>query len=267
MSDILEKICADMRVHVEKAKILKPFDLMHREALRAPQPRGFARALRDKNEQDGVAFITEIKKSSPSTGLIRDPFSPQSLAQAFEAAGAACLSVITNQAYFQGYNEDLIEARSACDLPVLRKDFTLDVWQVAEARAIGADCITLIMAALDDATADALHQAAMGYGMDVLIEVHTHEELTRALKLPSRLIGINSRNMKTLKVDLRNAAEIARAVPPERFIIAESGIHTPTDVVTMHKSGARGFLVGEHLLKQPDVGAALHTLRGKYSTI
>ncbi|MDE2030435.1 MAG: indole-3-glycerol phosphate synthase TrpC [Alphaproteobacteria bacterium] len=262
MSDILQKICADTRTHVEKAKIETPFEVMHREALRAPPTRGFARALRAKSEQDGYGFITEIKKASPSAGIIRPDFSPAAIARAYEGAGTACLSVLTDAPYFQGRNEDLAEARNACALPVLRKDFMLDVWQVAEARAIGADCILLIMAALDDETARALHDAASGYGMDVLIEVHDREELTRALKLPSRLIGVNSRNLKTLKIDLIAAAELVRAVPLERFVISESGISTPTDIARMREAGARGFLIGESLLKRDDPGAALQKLRG-----
>jgi len=261
MSDILQKICADTRRHVENLKITTPFEIMHREALRMPPARGFVRALRDKAERDKVGFITEIKKASPSAGLIRPAFSPADLARAYADAGAACLSVLTDEAYFQGCNQDLIEARAACDLPVLRKDFMIDVWQVAEARTIGADCILLIMAALDDATAAELHTSADDYGMDVLIEVHDREELTRALKLPSRLIGVNSRNLKTLKIDLMNAAEIIRDVPLERFVVSESGISTSSNIAHMRKAGARGFLVGESLLKQPDVGTALRSLR------
>ena len=261
MSDTLQKICADKRAHIEKEKRLRPFDLLHREALRMPAPRGFAQALRTKSDRSGFGFITEIKKASPSSGIIRQEFSPAALAHAYEQAGAACLSVLTDEPYFQGRPEDLIEARKACRLPVLRKDFMLDVWQIAESRAMGADCILLIMAALDDATAMELRQAAIGYGMDVLIEVHNREELTRALKLPSRLIGVNSRNLKTLKIDLLGAAELIRSVPPERFAVSESGIHTPDDIALMQAAGARGFLVGESLLKQEDVGEALRKLQ------
>ena len=261
MSDILEKICADKRAYVEAAKRLKPFDMMHREALRAPPTRGFSSALRVSAERDGVSFITEIKKASPSAGIIRQDFSPTALARAYAEGGAACLSVLTDEPYFQGRNADLIEARAACALPILRKDFILDIWQVAEARAIGADCILLIMASLSDATAAELHRAALDYGMDVLIEAHDSEELTRALKLPSRLIGINSRNLKTQKINLQGAAELVRSIPPERFAISESGIHNAADVSMMKAAGARGFLVGESLLKQNDVEAALQKLR------
>ena len=261
MSDILEKICADTRMQVEAAKFVKPWDVMHREALRAPQPRGFAAALRDKHDSDGVAFITEIKRASPSAGIIRKDFSPKALAKAYAEAGAACLSVLTDAPYFQGCNEDLIEARAACYLPVLRKDFMIDVWQIAESRAIGADCVLLIMAALDDERAAELHQAATDYGMDVLIEVHDAAELARALKLPSRLIGVNNRNLKTLKIDLQLGKELVRAIPPERFAVSESGIQSPADVAQMQSAGARGFLVGESLLKHEDIGAALRKLR------
>lgn len=261
MSNILEKICDDTRKHVEKVKLIQPFDLIHREALRAPQPRGFARALRGRQESDGIGFITEIKRASPSAGIIRQDFSPVALARDYAEAGAACLSVLTDEAYFQGSNQDLVEARAACTLPVLRKDFIIDVWQVAESRAIGADCILLIMAVLSDEMAAELHQAATGYGMDVLIEVHDGEELARALKLPSRLIGVNNRNLKNLKIDLQAGAELVRAVPPERFAVSESGIHAREDIDLIQRAGARGFLVGESLLKQEDVGEALRKLR------
>ncbi|MDR3449444.1 MAG: indole-3-glycerol phosphate synthase TrpC [Alphaproteobacteria bacterium] len=261
MNDILEKICADTRLHVEQAKARTPFEQMHRDALRVMAPRGFASALRAKSESEGAGYIAEIKKASPSAGLIRPTFSPKQLAQNYAEGGAACLSVLTEPHYFQGSAVDLVEARSACKLPVLRKDFMLDVWQVAEARAMGADCILVIMAAVDDATAMELHNAATGYGMDVLIEAHDRDELKRALKLPSRLIGINSRNLKTLKIDLHEAEELIKLVPLERFAISESGIHSGEDVARMKAAGARGFLVGESLLKQEDPGAALSMLR------
>ncbi len=251
MSDTLEKICTDKRAHIEKAKLQKPFDALHRDALRAPPARSFSRALRLKAEEDGFAIIAEIKKASPSAGLIRENFSPAQLARDYEEGGAACLSVLTDEPYFQGRNEDLIDAREACGLPVLRKDFMLDVWQVAEARAIGADCILLIMAALDDDTASELHKAAFGYGMDVLLEVHDRDELKRALKLPSPLIGVNSRNLKTMKINLPGAADLVRSIPAERFAISESGIRTRADIDAMREAGARAFLIGETLLKQP----------------
>jgi indole-3-glycerol phosphate synthase len=261
MTDILEKICADKRAHVEKAKLLKPFAAIHKEALRGPPLRGFSRALRMAAESDGKAFICEIKKASPSAGLLRDDFSPATLARNYAEAGATCLSVLTDEPYFQGRNIDLVEARSACNLPVLRKDFILDVWQVAESRALGADCILLIMAALDDDTALELYNAAFGYGMDVLVEIHDREELSRALKLPAPLVGVNSRNLKTLKINLQAAAELIQSIPLERFAVSESGIQTPANVAMMQAAGARAFLVGESLLKHEDVKSALGMLK------
>ncbi len=262
MNDLLKKICADKRAAVEAAKSNAPFEVMHRQALQAKPPRGFLSALRKKAENEGAGFIAEIKKASPSAGVIRPDFSPIELAKSYAEGGAACLSVLTDTPYFQGENAHLIEARSACALPVLRKDFMLDVWQVAEARAIGADCILLIMAALDDQTAFNLHNAAADYGMDVLIETHDREELDRALALPSPLIGVNSRNLKTLEIDLPAAAALIQSIPPERFAISESGIRTPQDIAFMRQAGARGFLVGETLLKQADVKEALLNLIG-----
>jgi indole-3-glycerol phosphate synthase len=262
MSDILENICADKRAHVEAAKRLRPFDAVHKEALQAPPARGFSRALRAKADCCGVGFITEIKKASPSAGIIRHDFSPAAIARSYAEAGAACLSVLTDEPYFQGRNEDLVTARNACALPVLRKDFMLDVWQIAESRAIGADAVLLILAALSDETAGELFQAASDYGMDVLIEVHDNEELTRALKFPfAALIGVNSRNLKTMKTDLQSAYELMRAIPPERFAVSESGIRNAADVALMQRVGARGFLIGESLLKEADVGAALEKMR------
>ncbi len=262
MSDVLEKICAGKRVLVEKLSQQKPFAAIDAEAHKAAPPRGFAKALRAKIDAGGVGLITEIKKASPSAGVIRPDFSPAALAKAYEAGGAACLSVLTDEPYFQGRNEDLIEARAACGLPVLRKDFMLDVWQVAEARALGADCILLIMAALDDQTATALHRAATGYGMDVLIEVHNREELDRALRLPSGMIGINNRNLKTLKVDLAITEQLAPLAPGGRLLVGESGFSTPADIARMRAADVHCFLVGESLLKKQDVTKAVRELLG-----
>ncbi|MDD3371891.1 MAG: indole-3-glycerol phosphate synthase TrpC [Alphaproteobacteria bacterium] len=261
MGDILQKICADKRAHIETARLSAPFEEVHRAALRSPPPRGFSKALRQKAEIEGKAFIAEIKKASPSAGLLRPTYKPEELARSYAEAGAACLSVLTDAPYFQGQNEDLIEARAACPLPVLRKDFIVDEWQVAESRAIGADCILLIMAALEDEMAERLHRQAFDYGMDVLIETHDREELERALALSSPLIGVNSRNLKTLKIDLPAASELIRSIPPERFAVSESGLRTKEDLAAMQTAGARGFLIGESLLKQSDAGAALKKLR------
>lgn len=218
--------------------------------------------MQAKAKQNGCAFIAEIKKASPSAGIIRPDFSPRTIAQTYATAGAACLSVLTDAPYFQGLDEHLIEARAACDLPVLRKDFMIDPWQVAQARALGADCILLIMAALNDSEAMTLHKAAQDYSLDVLIETHNREELERALALPSGLIGINNRNLKTLITTLDTTEELARLVPANRFLVSESGIKTPADIARLKSCGAKGFLVGESLLKQQDPGEALRQLMG-----
>jgi indole-3-glycerol phosphate synthase len=262
MTDILQKICADKLDHIRLLKAAKPFATLDREARQIPPPRGFTAALEEKIRRGGIGLITEIKKASPSAGIIRPNFSPAAIAQAYAAAGAACLSVLTDAPYFDGRNEDLIEARAACALPVLRKDFMLDVWQVAEARAIGADCILLIMAALDDAAAADLHAAACDYKMDVLIEVHNREELDRALRLPGGLLGINNRNLKTLHTDLAVTEELSKYIPAGRILVSESGIATHTDISRLRQSGAHCFLIGESLLKQGDVQAAIKKLVG-----
>jgi indole-3-glycerol phosphate synthase len=261
MSNVLDKILVDKRAHVEKVKADKPFLVIDEEARAMPPARGFANALRAKVSAGDVALITEIKKASPSAGMIRENFSPKELAQAYEAGGAACLSVLTDGPYFQGRNEDLIEARAACMLPVLRKDFMVDIWQVAEARAIGADCILLIMAALTNNRAEDIYHAAIDYGMDVLIEVHDRIELDRALMLPTGLIGINNRNLKTLKVNLNTTEELMVLVPPDRLIVSESGLATPKDLARMQKLNVNCFLVGESLLRKPDVTSATLELR------
>ncbi|MFY9287790.1 MAG: indole-3-glycerol phosphate synthase TrpC [Alphaproteobacteria bacterium] len=261
MNDILAKIIADKQVHIEQQKSLHPFDEMDRAAKKAEAPRPFEIALRAKIKANDIGLITEIKKASPSAGVIRPEFSPAQLAKAYAAGGAACLSVLTDGPYFQGKNEDLIEARAACILPVLRKDFMIDVWQVAEARAIGADCILIIMAAVPDRKALDLYNAAKDYGMDVLIETHDRVELDRALKLPGGLLGINNRNLKTLKVNLRTTEELMVLVPPDRLVVSESGMGSGEDLGRMQKVGVNCFLVGESLLKQPDVTAATLQLR------
>ncbi|HUY68419.1 MAG TPA: indole-3-glycerol phosphate synthase TrpC [Alphaproteobacteria bacterium] len=265
MSNILQKICADKRAHVDHVSKGMPFETVDRKARAASPPRGFIKALRTKVEGGGIGLIAEIKKASPSTGVIRADFDPAALAKAYAAGGAACLSVLTDAPYFKGRNEDLIAARAACALPVLRKDFMLDAWQVAEARGIGADCILLIAAALDDAAVTALHKAATGYGMDVLIEAHDETEMKRALKLAAlspamSLIGINNRDLKTLKTDLATTERLAPLAPKDHLLVGESGIATPTDIARMQKAGVHCFLVGESLLKQEDVAAATKNL-------
>ena len=262
MNDVLQAICADTRAEIARRQAALSFAELERLAKAAPPPRGFAAALRQKVAAGGIGLIAEMKRASPSAGLIRPDFDPAALAQAYAAGGAACLSVLTDVAHFQGRDNDLIAARAACALPVLRKDFMLDVWQVAEARAIGADCILLIMAALDDATATELHAAATGYGIDVLIEVHDRAELDRALRLPAGLLGINNRNLKTLKTDLAVTETLCALVPPDRLLVSESGIATAADIVRLRKANAHCFLVGESLLKQSNVTAATQALQG-----
>ena len=206
-------------------------------------------------------MITEIKKASPSAGVIRTPFSPASLAQAYEDGGAACLSILTDTPYFQGSNADLIEARAASTLPVLRKDFMIDPWQIAESRSIGADCVLLIMAALSDNQALDLHDAAIGYDMDIIIEVHNRIELERALMIPSGMIGINNRNLKTLHIDIGTTEQLIKLIPPDRFVVSESGFTTAKDLGRIQKIGIHSFLVGESLLRQKNVMEATMKLR------
>ena len=230
MSDVLAEICAEKRAHVARQKTVWPEAVLRAEINAAPVLRPFAAALEARATDGGYGLIAEIKKASPSKGLIRADFNPPSLAQAYEAGGATCLSVLTDTPYFQGSDDDLRAARAACHLPVLRKDFILDPYQVVESRALGADCILLIMAALDDDTARELAATAAELGLDVLVEVHDRAELDRALRLDARLIGINNRNLKTLKVDLHTAESLAPLVPPGRIIVGESGLNEPADL-------------------------------------
>ena len=228
----------------------------------AEPPRGFAAALRQMAAARGHALIAEIKKASPSGGLIRPDFDPRALARAYRSGGAACLSVLTDAPYFQGAPEHLAAARTAVPLPVLCKDFILDPWQVYESRAVGADCILLIMAALTDSEAQDFEQLAQSLGMDVLVEVHDRAELERARRLRTTLIGINNRNLKTLRTDLSTTVELAPLLPPQIFVISESGISRHDDLVHLAQAGARGFLVGESLLRHADVTAATNALLG-----
>lgn len=258
--DVLARICARKAEHVAACKHRRSLADLEAMARAQPAPRGFAHAL-DRAVADGRwGLIAEIKKASPSRGLIRADFHPASLARAYKDGGATCLSVLTDIPYFQGDDGYLGEARDAVDLPALRKDFMIDPYQIVESRALGADCILLIMAALSDAQAAELHAVAVTHGMDVLIEVHDAAEMERALLLPSGLLGVNNRNLKTLSVDLATTEKLSAMLPPGRTLVAESGIYGPGDLARLARTGARRFLVGESLMNQPDVAAATRTL-------
>jgi indole-3-glycerol phosphate synthase len=266
LSDTLSRILADKVEEVRDRSAATPLAEIERRAAAAPKGRDFTGALCAAVADGRVGLIAEIKRASPSGGLIREPFLPADLARAYESAGAACLSVLTDAPYFGGSAEDLVAAREACALPVLRKDFMVDPWQVFEARAMGADCILLIMAALSDDQAQELEDIARSLDMAVLAEVHDRRELDRALGLETRLIGVNNRNLKTLVTDLATSEELVPLIPADRIPVAESGIRTPDDVRRMCQAGARCLLVGEHLLRQPDVTAAaaelIHAIPG-----
>ncbi|MGE4350835.1 MAG: indole-3-glycerol phosphate synthase TrpC [Bdellovibrionales bacterium] len=260
MADMLQEICEAKRHHVAKQKSIYSFADLDAMARSLSAPRPFAQALKNRVAEGGIGLICEIKKASPSAGLIRKDFDPVSLATTYEAAGATCLSVLTDEPYFQGHNEYLRLARTATHLPVLRKDFIVDLWQVVESRAIGADCILLIMAALSDPQVQELHEVAVNYRMDVIVEVHDETELKRALNLPNGFIGINNRNLKTLETDLAVTERLAPLVPPERSLICESGVKTAADVTRMRQAGVQCFLVGESLMRQSDVFIATQSL-------
>ncbi len=255
----LNEICAAKRDHVRRRRAVTPASSLLDAIKRQDAPRGFISAIRDKSA-DGFALIAEIKKASPSKGLIREDFDPPAHARAYAAGGAACLSVLTDMPYFQGADEYLVAARAAVGLPCLRKDFMVDPWQVAESRALGADAILIIMAALDDNLAAEIEAEALSLSMDALIEVHDEDELERALTLQSPLLGINNRNLKTFETSLGQTERLSKLVPEDRIMVSESGIFTHEDCQRLSQSGARAFLVGESLMRQDDVEAATRQL-------
>ncbi|MGY6697051.1 MAG: indole-3-glycerol phosphate synthase TrpC [Roseinatronobacter sp.] len=259
MASILDKIKAYKLEEVAARKMQRPLPGVESAAHAAPAPRGFAAALRNA-QKTGYGLIAEIKKASPSKGLIRADFDPPALARAYEAGGATCLSVLTDTPSFQGADDYLTQARTATSLPALRKDFMYDPYQVAEARALHADCILIIMASVSDMQAQELEQAAVAWGMDVLVEVHDEAELERALALTSPLLGVNNRNLKTFDVTLETTRRLSRLVPDGKLLIAESGIHTADDLDALAEYGARSFLIGESLMRQADVAQATRML-------
>lgn len=263
MSDTLNRIEAYKREEIAARKAARPYDEIARAAERADAPRGFLNALRARAQTDGVALIAEIKKASPSKGLIRADFDPPALARAYAEGGAACLSVLTDAPSFQGHEDYLIAARAAVDLPVLRKDFAYEPWQIAESRALGADCILVILAAIDDETAASLIEEAALWGMDALVEVHDEDEMRRALALPSPLLGVNNRNLRTFDTSLATFERLAPMAGSQRFLVAESGLFSPDDVAQVRAAGAQGLLVGESLMRQDDVAEATRRLLGR----
>ncbi len=256
---ILDDIIDYKKEEVAQAKANAPLEAIEKIAQQSAPVRGFLKALQKKADT-GPALIAEIKKASPSKGLIRDDFMPENHARDYQAGGAACLSVLTDRPSFQGNGKFLRVARAACDLPVLRKDFMVDTYQCVEARAWGADCILLIMACISDAQAQELEQAALSLGLDVLVEVHNEKEMERALELTTPLIGINNRDLNSFETNLNTTIRLAQMCSVDRFLISESGISSPADIKLLSDNGAKGFLVGESLMRQQDIKAATKAL-------
>lgn len=262
MSDVLARILRGKAEEVAERAARRNLKSLSQEVEAAPAPRGFADALDVRVKAGGNAVIAEVKRASPSKGLLRDPYDPAAIARSYERGGAACLSVLTDGPWFQGATEDLQNAREACSLPVLRKDFMLDAWQIYEARVMGADCILLIVAALGEPALEELCILAMELGMDVLVEVHDEAELERALATPARLIGINNRDLRTFETRLETTERLAPLVPADRVTVAESGIAEPGDVARLREAGVRAFLVGEAFMRAPEPGERLAALFG-----
>nr|WP_236646606.1 indole-3-glycerol phosphate synthase TrpC [Aristophania vespae] len=261
--DVLERICTRIRLDVEQRSQLMPLKEITAKAREVTTPtRGFGQALQHVTADRRIGLIAEVKKASPSAGILRPDYDPAKIAQSYQAAGATCISVLTEGSCFHGSVEDLQKVKEACSLPILRKDFILDPWQVHESRLIGADCILLIMAILPENQAADLIALARGLEMDVLIEVHNEEELNRALAYDSSLIGINNRNLKTLETDLQTTLDLAPLVPPDKLVVSESGIKTHADLEKLGEVGATAVLVGETLLREDDPGLAARRLLG-----